>query len=108
MAFAWLNFDFFWVLFSTSFINLAGVLWSFAGVFRCLIVVPNLCVFISEGFIQLVVVVVVALVLDGVDLVGKADFGCKVSCIILDYVEPWAGVYDCLEAGGGYVLALLK
>ena len=71
---------------------MAGVLWTLAGVF-CFILVPNLCVLVSEGFVvQLVVVVVVVVFLDDVDVVGKADFGGNDSCSILGSVVPWAGV----------------
>ena len=68
---------------------MAGVLWSLAGVF-CFILVPNLCVLVSDGFVVQLVVVVVFL--DDVDVVGKADFGGNVSCSILGSVVPWAGV----------------
>ena len=88
-----------------------------AVVFWTFILVPNLCVLISEITLQHVVVVVVVVVgmfFGDVDLVGKADLGGQLSCSILGSVMPWAGVGRTLVIGwgrvacGGYVLVLLK
>ena len=86
----WLNFDFCFGVFWTSFfIILAGVFWSFAGVF-CFMEVPNLCVLVSEScFVQLVVVVIF---LVDVDVVDKADQGGGGSFSILDLVAALAWV----------------